>query len=72
MRSRSARKAGSVGASGARRVEANSRAGVIRAGSEAVVGLAMMLRISSMSCRRRREKLRGVFLSKSCFGVGTG
>lgn len=53
MRSRSARKAGEVGARGASWVVAKSRAGVMSAEGEEV-----QVRISSMSWRRRREKWR--------------
>lgn len=63
MHSRSERKAGSVGARGARCVEANSRAGVMSA-----VGSAEEARINSISCSRSKEKCREVFSSRSWVG----
>jgi hypothetical protein len=66
VRSRSARKEGSVGARGARCVVANSRAVVIEGLPAAEdVGLEVAERMSSMSWRRRREKCRDVSVSRS-------
>jgi hypothetical protein len=66
VRSRSARKEGSVGARGARCVVANSRAvemeGLL---DEEEAGLEVAERMSSMSWRRRREKWRDLLVSRS-------
>ena len=65
MRSRSVRKAGSVGARGARCVVAKARA-VEMEGLDAVgVGVSVAVRISSISWRRRREKWREASVSRS-------
>ena len=53
MRSRSARNSGFVGARGARCVVANVRAGVMSPS-----GVAVALRMSSISCSRNNEKCR--------------
>ena len=68
VRSRSARKEGLVGARGARWVVANSRAVEIEGlfAEEPVEGLEVAERMSSMSCRRSREKCRDVSVSRSC------
>lgn len=72
VRSRSARKEGLVGARGARWVVANSRAVEIEGlfAEEPLEGLDVAERMSSMSCRRRREKCRGVSVSRSCMRKG--
>ena len=69
MRSRSVRKAGSVGARGARCVVAKARA-VVMVGVDWVLegGERVAVRISSMSCRRRREKWREASVSRSWEG----
>jgi hypothetical protein len=73
VRSRSARKEGLVGARGARWVVANSRAVEIEGlfAEEPEEGLEVAERMSSMSCRRSREKCRDVSVSRSCMqGAG--
>lgn len=70
MRSRSARKEALVGARGARCVVANSRAVeieglLVEEEEEALVELEVAERMSSMSCRRRREKWRDGSVSRS-------
>lgn len=69
VRSRSWRNCGFVGARGPRCVEANVKAGVRRLGSRGALGeeaVVIVGRMSSTSWRRRSEKWRGVFLSRSC------
>ena len=66
MRSRSARKFGFVGASGARCVVANWRAAEISGEFVLPFGLDVQARISSMSCSRSREKCKESSVSSSC------
>jgi len=65
VRSRSSRKAGSVGARGA-----SCWVAKVRAGSMSVLGFAVQVRISSMSWRRRREKWSDLSRSRICASQG--